>query len=151
MKWSIPHCIWCHLSLLQLSSGLIHTRSNLCQLDSWCMLDLICTSWIADTYQIYLAPARQLKKSGSNLCYISWKTHLYICRTPDTCWIKLASPGPWIHARQLILVRSGQLIHAGQLILVGSNLHQLDNWYMMDLTRISWTTDACWTIHTCQI
>ena len=58
-KYSALH--WCPLSLLQLSSGLIHTGSHLCQLDSWYIPDVTCS-------------ARQLIHTRCNL----------FCQTADT-------------------------------------------------------------------
>ena len=117
---------WYILDLTFSARELIHLRSNFfCQ--------------TVGTYGIYLAPARQLKQSRSNLCYTSWTTDIY--------------------ARQLILARSN--LHQLDNLHVGSNLDQLDNWYMLDnwyvvdLTCISLTNlsrkkhiiKGCQTVH----
>ena len=98
-SWAEVFCIAYDalLSLLQLSSGLIHTGSNLCQLDSWYIPDLTCS-------------ARQLIHTGCTLHQPdSWNSpdnwympdQTCISWTTDTCQIKLASAWQLIHARQL--------------------------------------------------
>ena len=88
---------------------------------------LTCASWTADTgsnlfcqtadtYWIHLALARQLKKSRSNLCYISWTTDIYV----------------------------GQLIHAGSNQHQLDNSYMLDLTYISCVTNTCPTTDSCW-------
>ena len=68
-----------------------------------------------DTHQISLVPAGQLIHTGSNLFY----------QTADTYWIYLAP------VRQLKQSSSNLCYLSWTTDTCRSNLHQLDNWYML--------------------
>ena len=114
---------------LQLRSGLIHTRSNLCQLDNWYMLDLTCISWITPTRWICLASTGQLILARQLIHVLS------ILHYPDNWYMRYN----WYMLDLTCISRTT----SSQSLLHWESSLQLDNWYIPDLTCISLTIDVC--------